>query len=258
MSPMTSIKPGLVSITLRQKSPQEIIRLCQETDLQGIEWGGDVHVPHGDLAKARQVRRWCEDAGIQIATYGSYYRTGHSEEETPFAQVLETAHELGAPLIRVWAGKMDAQDADQKYFQDVVNESQRIGDLAKQAKITLAYEFHGKTLNNSAAASKVLFDTIDHPAWQTLWQPLPIETIPQEESLQSVLPRLANLHVYHWQSSNNRFPLADGFAEWRKYFSIADNDIPRWALLEFVCNDDPENLRQDAATLHRLLNEPRQ
>jgi len=249
---MSTIKPGLVSITFRQKSPQEIIRLCEETRLQGIEWGGDVHVPHGDVKAAHQARRWCEDAGIQIVAYGSYYRTGH-EEETPFQQVLETAQKLGAPLIRVWAGNRDAQDADEKYFWDVVKQSQRIGDLVNGMNIKLAYEFHGKTLNNSAAASKVLFDAIDHSAWQTLWQPLPIETIPQEESLQSLLPRLANLHVYHWENFKNRFPLADGFDEWQKYFSIADNHIPRWALLEFVKDDDPANLHQDAAVLNQLL-----
>lgn len=250
---MSNIKPGLVSITFRQKSPQEIIRLCEETDLQGVEWGSDVHVPHGDLSKARQVRRWCEGAGLQIVAYGSYYYTGHSEEELNFAKVLETARELGAPLIRTWAGEMDAQDADEKYFQNIVEESQRMGDLANAMNIQLAYEFHGKTINNSAAASKVLFDAIDHPAWQTLWQLLSIETIPHEESLQSVLPRLANLHVYHWENFNNRFPLADGFAEWQKYFSIANDGVPRWALLEFVKDDDPANLGEDAAVLHQLL-----
>jgi len=248
---MSTIKPGLVSITFRQKSPQEIIRLCEETGLQGIEWGGDVHVSHGDVKAARQVRRWCEDAGIQIAAYGSYYRTGH--EKTPFQQVWETAQELGAPLIRVWAGKIDAQDADEKYFWNIVKQSRQMGDLANAMNIKLAYEFHGKTLNNSAAASKVLFDAIDHPAWQTLWQPLSIEIIPQEESLQSVLPRLANLHVYHWENFNNRFPLADGFDEWQKYFSIANDGVPRWALLEFVKDDDPANLQKDAAVLNQLL-----
>ncbi|MEO6907219.1 MAG: TIM barrel protein [Abditibacteriaceae bacterium] len=250
---MSTIKPGLVSITFRQKTPQEIIRLCEETDLRGTEWGGDVHVPPGDLAVARQVRRWCEDACVQVVAYGSYYRTGH-EEDAPFQRVLETALELGAPLIRVWAGKVDAQDADEKYFQNIVDESQRMGELAKEMNIKLAYEFHGKTLNNSAAASEVLFDAINHPAWQTLWQPLSIETIPQEESLMSVLPRLANLHVYHWGNFNNRLPLADGLAEWQKFFSIANDNIPRWALLEFIKDDDPANLRQDAAVLHQLLN----
>ena len=249
---MSTIKPGLVSITLRQKSPQEIIRLCEETGLQGIEWGGDVHVPHGDLGAARRVRQWCEDAGLHIAAYGSYYRTGH-EDETPFSLVLETAQELGAPLIRAWAGNRDAQDADEKYFWNIVNQSQQMAAVSESANVRLAYEFHGKTINNSAAASKVLLDAIDHPFWQTLWQPLSIETIPQAESLKSVLPRLANLHVYHWENYANRFPLIEGFADWQKYFSIAQNGISRWALLEFVKDDDPENLRRDAMTLLRLL-----
>jgi hypothetical protein len=168
---------------------------------------------------------------------------------------LETAQELGAPLIRVWAGKIDAQDADEKYFWDIVNQSQRIGDLVKAMNITLAYEFHGKTVNNSAAASKVLFDAIDHPAWQTLWQPLSIETISQEDSLKSVLPRLANLHVYYWENYHNRFALADGADDWQKYFSIANDGVPRWALLEFVRDDNPAYLREDAVVLHRLLQE---
>ena len=50
------LKTGLVSITFREKSPEEIVGLVVEAGLDGIEWGGDVHVPHGDLAKAREVR----------------------------------------------------------------------------------------------------------------------------------------------------------------------------------------------------------
>src|SRR5690606_10304534 len=94
-----------------------------------------------------------------------------------------------------------------------------------------------------------------HPAWQTLWQPLAIETIPQQQSLQSVLPWLTNLHVFHWDNSNNRLPLADGAGQWQKYLSIANNEVPRWALLEFVRKNNPECLHQDAVILHRLLKE---
>jgi len=246
-----NLRPGLVSITFRKLSPDAIIRLCLETQLQGIEWGGDIHVPHGNTQAAHDVRRRCADAGLQIAAYGSYYYTGHSDD---FENVLITAHELGAPLIRVWAGKMDAQDADEKYFQDIVEQSRRMGDLAIKANIKLAYEFHGKTLNNNAAASKVLLDAIDNPAWQTLWQPLAIEPLAQTESLKAVMPRLANLHVYHWENYRNRFALANGSADWQKYFSIANNDLTaRWALLEFVRDDAPNALREDAAVLRQLL-----
>jgi sugar phosphate isomerase/epimerase len=245
-----NLRPGLVSITFRNLSPDEIIQLCLETKLQGIEWGGDVHVPHGNIQQAREVRRHCADAGLEIAAYGSYYYVGHNEN---FESVLETAQELGAPLIRVWAGKIDAQDAHEKYFWNIVGRSRQMGDLAKAMNIKLAYEFHGKTLNNSAAASKVLFDAIDQSAWQTLWQPLAIEPLPQTESIKSLLPHLANLHVYHWENYRNRFALADGADNWQKYFSLANDGVPRWALLEFVRDDNPANLREDAAVLHQLL-----
>ena len=45
------IKSGLVSITFRELNPLEIIRLVSKAGLDGIEWGGDVHVPHGDIKK---------------------------------------------------------------------------------------------------------------------------------------------------------------------------------------------------------------
>jgi hypothetical protein len=45
------IQTGLVSITFRQLSPPAIIDLVRQAGLEGIEWGGDVHVPHGDLGR---------------------------------------------------------------------------------------------------------------------------------------------------------------------------------------------------------------
>ncbi|MFN2155934.1 MAG: sugar phosphate isomerase/epimerase, partial [Anaerolineae bacterium] len=96
------IRSGLVSITFRQLSPAEIVARAAQAGLEAIEWGGDVHVPHGDVDAARTVRRTTEEAGLQVAAYGAYYRVGH-EEPCPFADVLESAVALGAPLIRVWA-----------------------------------------------------------------------------------------------------------------------------------------------------------
>ena len=43
--------PGLVSITLRQLTPQQIVELCHKNQLQVIEWGGDVHVLHDDSTR---------------------------------------------------------------------------------------------------------------------------------------------------------------------------------------------------------------
>jgi hypothetical protein len=152
---------GLVSITFRQLSPREIIRLVVQAGLEGIEWGGDIHIPHGDLVRAREVRRMAAEAGLRIAAYGSYFRVGH-EDSGPFKVVLETALELEAPLIRVWAGTQETDMADAAYFQRVVKDSRRIAELSAQAGIRIAYEFHANTLTDTNEAARKLLNTGSH------------------------------------------------------------------------------------------------
>ena len=98
--------PGLVSISFRDRTPTELIAASVRAGLQGIEWGGDIHVPHGNLNVAREVAARTREAGLQVAAYGSYYRVGRDEtRQEAFAQILDTAVALQAPLIRVWAGE---------------------------------------------------------------------------------------------------------------------------------------------------------
>ena len=72
--------PGLVSVSFRQLPAEEIVRLCAECGLEAVEWGGDIHVPHGDCATAEKVSGLTEAAGLRTAAYGSYYRCGVSVE----------------------------------------------------------------------------------------------------------------------------------------------------------------------------------
>ena len=46
------MKIGLVSVSFRGLAPEAIIDLAAECGLGGVEWGGDVHVPCGDLRRA--------------------------------------------------------------------------------------------------------------------------------------------------------------------------------------------------------------
>ena len=46
---------GLTSITFRQLTVEQIVELVQQSGLDGIEWGGDVHVKPGEEALAREV-----------------------------------------------------------------------------------------------------------------------------------------------------------------------------------------------------------
>ena len=41
------LKTGVCSVTFRNLNVERIIELVVEAGLDGIEWGGDVHVPTG-------------------------------------------------------------------------------------------------------------------------------------------------------------------------------------------------------------------
>lgn len=255
----TALRAGLVSVTLRRLSPADVVVLAGRAELTAIEWGGDVHVPHGDLHRAREVRAMTTDAGLEVAAYGSYCRLAESDAGGPaFDAVVETAAALGAPLIRVWAGRRGSADADSAYRGRVVADSHRFADIAETAGIAIAYEFHPGTLTDTSASARRLLTEVDHPNVGTLWQPPPGEGADAcVAGLTEIRPWLCNLHVFHWwPEASDRRPLAEGADRWRRYLRIAAGDPPRrYALLEFVRDDDPAALFEDAASLRTWLGE---
>lgn len=248
------IHSGLVSITFRKLSPEEIITLVVQAGLEGIEWGGDVHVPHGDVARARQVRQWTVDAGLAIPSYGSYYRL-NAADSPPFAAVLDSAVALGAPVVRVWAGKIGSDQADEAFRQAVVEESRAIADLAQQAGVVVAYEFHGNTLTDTNESALRLLREVDHPNVKVYWQPMRVAAEPYRlDGLRAVLPWLAHLHVFTWDQDGTRLPLAAGQALWQERLDIvraAGHELT--AMIEFVQNDAPQAFLDDATTLKGWL-----
>ena len=252
------IVPGMVSVTFRKKTPAEIVGLTARAGLAAIEWGGDIHVPPGDPARADEVGRMTREAGLQVASYGSYYRCGHSAQEgVAFEPVLETALALGAPRIRVWAGKGGSAQADDAVWAAVVADARRVADRAAGSGLHIAFEYHANTLTDTPASTRRLLDALPHPAVFMLWQP-PSGRSDAEctEALREVLPRLAHLHVFHWAWENGvqRRPLAEGQARWRVWLGMVERaGRDHEALLEFVRNDDESAFLEDAAVLRRWI-----
>lgn len=250
------MKTGLVSITFRQFSPAQIVDLVSRAGLDGIEWGGDVHVPHGDLESARKVFSLTQSAGLEVAAYGSYYRAGDNDG-LDWDKVLWTAVELGAPTIRVWAGKRGSTDADEAYRQRVTHDLKRICDAAAAQSTLVALEFHGGTLTDNGASARALLEAVDHPNLQSLWQPSNGQTTEiRLDELNTVLPWLSNIHVFQWLETpegRRRLALEEGADEWSKYFDAIPQANERYALLEFVRDDASEQFLRDAATLKSWL-----
>jgi sugar phosphate isomerase/epimerase len=250
--------PGLVSITFRKLTANEVIDLAKKAGLAGIEWGGDIHVPHGQVGVAREVAHRTRDAGLACSAYGSYYRLGTPGPDA-FPEILQTAVALGTRIIRVWPGSAGSAESDASTRDRVAADGRAIAAQAADAGLTIACEWHGNTLTDTADSAAALFGAVDHPSFQTYWQP-PNKTPADAclENLESALPRLAGLHVFHWDEQTvDRRPLSEGASRWRQYLTRAAaapaTTEPRYAMLEFVRDDDPSQFFCDAETLKNWL-----
>jgi len=252
------VKTGLVSITFRSLSVEKIIQLVSQAGLDAIEWGGDIHVPHGDVVRAQQVAKMTAEAELEVAAYGSYYRVGcENKGVSSFNDVVQTALALKAPLIRIWAGNKGSDKASSEWREKVVHESRQLITFAEKKGIKLAYEFHENTLTDTGKSALRLLREVNHHNIYTYWQPPHNLSVNERAAgLKKILPWLTNIHVFHWTDSfkRKRHPLEKGKEEWQQYLKIAvDCSREHYALLEFVEGDAPEQFLQDARTLKKII-----
>lgn len=249
------IIPGLVSVTFRKKTPLEIIKLCEQAQLKAIEWGGDVHVPpHG--AQTKEVRTMCQDAGIGICSYGSYYRVTQPMDD--LHACLDTAQELGTKIVRIWCGCKGSAAAEESGEREMIVDSLiQCAEAARERSLMLALEYHGNTLTDDRNSVKRLYHETESvaDALSFYWQPRWDWSTPERlSSLDDVRGRLSHLHVFTWAHEKEgvvRLPLKDGAYIWENVLTTFSED--HYALMEFVENDSDEALLRDAAALNSWI-----
>lgn len=250
--------PGLCSVTLRQLSQLDIVTIAADAGLTSIEWGGDIHVPPGDEATAERVRRVTEQAGLRVASYGSYLRLGESTTLEDIRLVVRTARVLGAPRLRVWAGAQSSGVVSDEDRHAVVESTRRLADQAAENGIEVAFEFHGGTLTDVPSSALALVRQVAHPSVALYWQP-PNDT-PDEEvlvGLDLVIDEVRAVHVFSWWPQTVRLPLTRRGDMWRAVFArLRHTGRSMDALLEFVPGDDPAMVKAEAEALRQLTNDP--
>ncbi len=248
------LSAGLVSITFRKLKAEAIVELVAESGQQCIEWGGDLHCLHGDLAVAEHVREITAAASLRVSAYGSYYRLG-AEHDFQFSDVVSSARALGAPIIRVWPGNKSSSQADDAYRQLVVDDALRCAELAAAENINISYEFHSNTLTDTNQSAAELLAATSRPNIGTFWQPPNgQDTAYRLAGLKHVLGLVSNVHCFSWDAETNRLALDAGVEGWTLFLAeLAGSGRNHDVLLEFVAEDDPDNFRQDAAVLNKWL-----
>lgn len=253
---------GLVSVSFRQHTPEQIVPAAAACGLQSVEWGSDIHVPCSGAdaeSHAAEVRRMTEAAGLTVAAYGSYYRLGESTSPAEsFAPYLKTAAVLGAPVIRIWGGGCGSAGLDDAAYEKLAGEARTLAGLAAPYGIRLALECHNGTLTDDYHSSLRFLRQVDRPNLTMYWQPNQNRSPEYDlESAAALAPFTTNIHVFSWQMENGelrRLPLAAHEQRWRRILEIfAAQGGSHALLLEFMHDDRLETLAETAHTLQRWL-----
>jgi len=244
-------KLGMVSVTYRNYSVDEVIAAVKDAGLDGIEWGGDVHVPHGDIERAEYTKNAMEKSGLETFSYGSYYRALESDD---FDAVMASALALGAPNIRIWAGKWESHEADEEKRAAITADIKRVCRLAAQKGLTVSAEYHGWTLTDNYDSAVRLFNDVNEENFRLYWQPNQFYEFEENVSVISkLLPMVSNIHVFSWEREN-RFPLRYHAERWQKYIDIIDSsEKTRALIIEFVHDESREALIDDADFLKKVV-----
>jgi 3-dehydroshikimate dehydratase len=177
--------------------------------------------------------------------------------------VLETAIALGAPAIRVWAGRGSSADATAGYRRHVATVIAQAADTASAQDVTINLEYHSNTLTDTAPSALKLLDEV--ASWRSTTR-LPVRSYYQShratpadealEAVQALREHLVHVHVFALDADGRRLPLAARADLWQPLFAeLATDDRTYHAQLEHVADDDPAQLRQDAATLLTWLDQ---
>jgi len=150
----------------------------------------------------------------------------------------------------------------------------RIADMAADKDISITFEYHGGTLTDRNNSAIKFASQVPHPKVFFSWQnPHGYSVEHCLEGLEGLLDRLTTIHVYHWTIGSYekntvnettrplefpedffRHPLSDGIDRWKKYVNqINTTGRDHYMLLEFVKDDRPEQVIEDAQTLKELI-----
>lgn len=240
---------GLVSISFRKHSVSEIADAVKQAGLSAVEWGGDVHVPHGDTVTAKNVCDVTAEKSLRVSSYGSYYKVGQPET-VPFESVLASAQTLGAKTIRVWAGWQSSDRMTNAEYGACVADMQRICDLA--GDIRICTECHPNTLTDEYHTAVQFAEDVNRSNLGMFWQPNQYRNLTYNlDAIRATLPYLHSVHVFSWVREQHN-PLGEGAADWTKYLDLLQQkDL--YYMLEFMHDNRIETLAETAVKLKEMF-----
>ena len=240
-------KLGLVSVSFRDRSPEEILSAMKECGLSCIEWGSDVHAPYD---KASEIAELQKKFGVECSSYGTYFRFG----VTPFGELenyISAAKTLGTDILRLWCGDKNSEDYSEEEKKALFDLCSAAASLAEKHGVTLCMECHNYTFTNTKESAAELMEAVSSPNFKMYWQPSQYRS--KEENLayaRLLADKTVHIHVFNWKEEE-KFPLIGAKDVWKEYLSCFDGE--RTLLLEFMPDGKLSSLKNETEALREIV-----
>lgn len=242
------MKTGVVSVSFRKLSVDEVIKYTKDAGLAAIEWGSDVHAPYTDMERIKYIAKAQTEAGLYCPSYGTYFKLGEHPVEELYGYI-EAAKMLGTNVLRLWCGNKNHADLTSEEREHIVSESKKAAKIAEEKGAVLCMECHNNSFTNTLDGALDLMNSVNSPAFRMYWQPTNHSVEENVRYATEIAPYTYTVHVYYYEDGV-KHPLADGVESWKKYLACFDGS--QHLLLEFMPDNSPDSLATEAATLNSI------
>lgn len=245
------MKTGIVSVTFRNEDIPAVFEYAKTAGIEGIGWSvGENHVVIGDTERTSLIKKLSIENGIEIFSLASYCYMYDFDE---CVKTLETARELTAPVIRIWAGRKGSAVCSAEEYDLIVGNTVKMARLAKEYSIKLCFEYHPNTLTDNADEAVKLIKRINCDNVGLYWQMqggLSFEE--NKRDFEKVKPYVfGNVHLNNYSDETGYKLLEEIYDDLCGYFKDADKEYN--LMIEFVKGGTLESLIADANTVRKVF-----
>lgn len=201
------MKFGFTSTSFRQiRDLEKIVRTARTAGADCIEWGGDVHVRN--LEDAKNAKKYSDAYGIEISSYGTYYRVGSKDKEN-WKYLCETAALMDCKSVRVWLGRKDSEKTSESEYLALVEDAKSMCEAAKNYGMIVCPECHDHTFNNNTDAFLKIREDVGEDNFRTYFQSRYKKQEYDLDRIDRTLPFIENIHISFSERVREQFPCSD-------------------------------------------------
>lgn len=244
---MNSFKLGVASVTFRKMSAAKVVEIAKKAGVSYIEWGGDIHVTNKE--EARIVKSICDNEGIKICSYGSYYRVGCGDKNK-WEEICLIANVMGAKSVRVWLGNKNSEETTREEYNQLLEELKSICAVARKYNLLVCPECHDNTYNNNTDAFLKIKNELKADNFKTYFQSRYFRFDYDIDRIERTFDFTENVHVsYRDLETEQRFRKKDKHYLDKLLKKLLEMDFDGVILVEFVKGSKEKSFINDIKRL---------